>query len=219
MLKLSTLSLAFSNGLGEPEMAGVANMDQAAAELGGPEKAGVANMNQAATDQAFSQVVEDYADFAYNVAFRMLRNTEDAEDAVQEAFISAYRSFHRFKGESKVSTWLYRIVINACLMKIRKEKSRSKYLTETGYNDAVIQDWGNDPEQAAVNSELRDQVESGLASLSPELRAAVVLRDVQGVTTEEGAAALGLSIPAFKSRLHRGRILLRKQLAGYLGRG
>ena len=223
MLK-PTPSPAAATALDWPQMAVSANMDQADAELDGPEMAGVTTMHQAAldqaaADQAFSQVVEDYADFAYNVAFRMLRNTEDAEDAVQEAFISAYRSFHRFKGESKVSTWLYRIVVNACLMKIRKEKSRSKYLTETGYNDAVIQDWGNDPEQAAVNSELRDQVESGLASLSPELRAAVVLRDVQGVTTEEGASALGLSIPAFKSRLHRGRILLRKQLAGYLGRG
>jgi len=168
------------------------------------------------SEQAFSQVVEDYADFAYNVAFRMLRNTEDAEDAVQEAFISAYRSFGRFKGESKVSTWLYRIVVNSCLMKIRKEKSRSKYLVETGYNDEIVSDWGNDPEQAAINGELRGVVETGLDSLSPDLRAAIVLRDVQGVSTEEGAEALGLSISAFKSRLHRGRLLLRQHIDGYL---
>ena len=153
-----------------------------------------ARADPAALDKAFSRVVEEQADFAYNVAYRMLRNVEDAEDAVQEAFISAYRAFHRFKGESKVSTWLYRIVVNACLMKIRKEKSRSNYLTETGYNDDIIQDWGNDPEQAAINGELRDVVESGLERLSPELRAAVVLRDVQGLTTEEGAAALELSV-------------------------
>ncbi len=168
------------------------------------------------SEQAFSQVVEDYADFAYNVAFRMLRNQEDAEDAVQEAFISAYRSFARFKGESKVSTWLYRIVVNACLMKIRKEKSRSKYLVETGYNDEIVSDWGNDPEDAAMNSELRGVVENGLDSLSPDLRAAIVLRDVQGVSTEEGAEAMGLSISAFKSRLHRGRLLLRQHIDGYL---
>ena len=110
-----------------------------------------ARADRAASDEAFSRVVEEHADFAYNVAYRMLRNVADAEDAVQEAFISAYRAFHRFKGQSKVSTWLYRIVVNACLMKIRKEKSRSNYLTETGYNDDVIQDWGNDPEQAAIN--------------------------------------------------------------------
>ena len=163
-----------------------------------------------------SQIVEDYADFAYNVAYRMLRNVEDAEDAVQEAFISAYRAFDRFKGQSKVSTWLYRIVVNACLMKIRKEKSRANYLVETGYNDDIFKDWGNNPEQAAIDGELRGVVETGLERLSPDLRAAVVLRDVQGVSTEEGAEAMGLSISAFKSRLHRGRLLLRQHIDGYL---
>jgi len=173
------------------------------------------NLSQESQD-AFSQVVEDYADFAYNVAFRMLRNTEDAKDAVQEAFISAYRSFARFKGESKVSTWLYRIVVNACLMKSRKQKSRSKYLVETGYNEEIISDWDNDPEQAAVNGELRGVVEAGLDILSPDLRAAAVLRDVQGVSTEEGAEALDLSVSPFKSRLHRGSLLLRQHIDGYL---
>ena len=171
-----------------------------------------------ALDRDFSEMVESYADFAYNVAYRMLRNVEDAEDAVQEAFISAYRAFPTFKGQSKVSTWLYRIVVNACLMKIRKEKSRTKYFLETGYDDAVIQDWGNDPEEAAVNSELREVVESGLLGLAPDLRAAVVLRDVQGLNTEEAAESLGTSVAAFKSRLHRGRILLRKHMSGYLAK-
>ena len=169
-------------------------------------------------DQAFSELVENQTDFAFNVAYRMLRNVEDAQDAVQEAFISAYRAFPTFKGQSKASTWLYRIVVNACLMKIRKDKSRAKYLIQTGYDDAVVQDWGNNPEQAAINGELRDVVEAGLDGLSPELRAAVVLRDVQGLTTEEAAETLSLSASAFKSRLHRGRVLLRKSLAGYFAR-
>jgi len=169
-------------------------------------------------DQAFSELVENQTDFAFNVAYRMLRNVEDAQDAVQEAFISAYRAFPTFKGQSKASTWLYRIVVNACLMKIRKDKSRAKYLIQTGYDDAVVQDWGNNPEQAAINGELRDVVEAGLDGLSPELRAAVVLRDVQGLTTEEAAETLSLSVSAFKSRLHRGRVLLRKSLAGYFAR-
>jgi len=172
--------------------------------------------------QAFSQVVEEYADFVYNVAYRILRNVEDAEDAVQEAFISAYCAFVRFKGESKVSTWLYRIVVNASLMKIRKEKSRAKYLVETGYEDDIIDDiikaWGNDPADEAINGELRQVVETGLEILSPKPRAAIVLRDVQGVSIEEGAAAMGLSISAFKSRLHRGRVPLRKHIGGYLVR-
>lgn len=171
---------------------------------------------QASSDAAFSQIVEDHADLVYNVAYRMLRNVEDAEDAVQEAFISAYRSFSKFKGQSKVSTWLYRIVVNACLMKIRKEKSRAKYLSENAFDDDVVPDWGNDPERAAVNSELRGVMESGLMRLSPDLRATVLLRDVQGLTIEEGALALGLTVAAFKSRLHRGRLFLRKDLEGYM---
>lgn len=185
----------------------------------GPSKvAARLDQDRSAMESAFSRVVEDYADFAYNVAYRMLHNVEDAEDAVQEAFISAYRAFPRFKGESKVSTWLYRIVVNSCLMKIRKEKSRAKYMIQTGYNDDIAHDWTADPEQAAISGELRDVVESELAKLTPELRATVVMRDVQGLSTEESAETLGLSITAFKSRLHRGRILVRNGLEVYLAR-
>ena len=172
-------------------------------------------------EEQFSEIVEAYSNMAYNIALRMLRNTADAEDAVQEAFISAYRAFPKFKGQSKVSTWLYRIVVNACLMKIRKEQVRSKYLTNTGYDDSLVPNWRdadspNEPERAALNSELRDVLDKGLGRLSPELRAAVVLRDVQGFTTEEAATTLDLTVSALKARLHRGRVLLRKYLEGYL---
>ena len=170
------------------------------------------------TEEMFSDIVETYSNAAYNIALRMLRNTADAEDAVQEAFISAFRAFPNFRGQAKVSTWLYRIVVNACLMKIRKVKSRAKYITETGYDDVIVHDLSNDPEKAAINGELREVVESGLAWLSPDLRAAVVLRDVQRLTTEEAAAVLESSVAAFKSRLHRGRVLLRKRLEAYLDR-
>ena len=160
---------------------------------------------------------------AYNIALRMLRITADAEDAVQEAFISAYRAFPKFKGQSKASTWLYRIVVNACLMKIRKEQVRSKYLTNTGYDDLVVYNWRdadspNEPERAALNSELRDVLDNGLSRLSPDVRAAVVLRDVQGFTTQEVATTLDLTVSSLKARLHRGRVLLRKYLEGYLAK-
>ena len=170
------------------------------------------------TEQAFVEVVEQYSELAYNVALRMLRNPADAEDAVQEAFISAYKAFPKFRGQSKASTWLYRIVVNACLMKIRKEKSRSRYLADTGFEDLVVPDWRDDPEDATVNGELRDTIQLGLDQLSPELRASIVLRDVQGLSTEEAAQAVGLSPAAFKSRLHRARVLLRKHLSGYLSK-
>ncbi|MCH8298296.1 MAG: sigma-70 family RNA polymerase sigma factor [Chloroflexi bacterium] len=166
-------------------------------------------------DRSFTEIVEQYSDLAYSVAFRMLRNAEDAEDAVQEAYISAFKALPKFKGQSKLSTWLYRIVVNACLMKIRKDKSRAKYIAEKDYDDAIVYDWKNDPEEAAVNSELRSTLEGGLDLLSPDLRAAVVLRDIQGLSTEESAEALNISIASLKSRLHRARILLRKHLEEY----
>jgi len=174
-------------------------------------------------EEQFSEMVEAYSGMAYNIALRMLRNAADAEDAVQEAFISAYRAFPKFKGQSKLSTWLYRIVVNACLMKIRKEQVRSKYLTNTGYDDSVVHNWRdadspNEPERAALNSELRDVLDKGLSRLSPDIRAAVVLRDVQGFTTQEAAATLDLTVPSLKARLHRGRVLLRKYLEGYLAK-
>ena len=166
-------------------------------------------------ERAFTEIVEQYSDLAYSVAFRMLRNAEDAEDAVQEAYISAYKSLPNFKGQSKLSTWLYRIVVNACLMKIRKDKSRAKYLSEKAFDDALVYDWKNDPEEAAVNSELRSILESGLDLLSPDLRAALVLRDIQGLSTEEAAEVLEISIASLKSRLHRARIQFRKHLEEY----
>lgn len=167
---------------------------------------------QEETDLAFSELVDQFSDMAYNLALGMLRHPEDAEDAVQDAFVSAYKSFSRFKGDSKPSTWLYRIVVNSCLMKIRKNKTRSKYFSDNGYDDAIVYDWANDPERAARNGELREAIEAGLSHLSPDLRAAVVLRDIQSLSSDEASAILNISVAALKSRLHRARILLRKQL-------
>jgi len=166
-------------------------------------------------ERSFTEIVEQYSDLAYSVDFRMLRNAEDAQDAVQEAYISAFKAPPNFKGQSKMSTWLYRIVVNACLMKIRKDKSRAKYLSENAFDDAIVYDWKNNPEDAAVNGELRSMLESGLDLISPDLRAAVVLRDIHGLSTEESAEALDISIASLKSRLHRARILLRKHLEEY----
>lgn len=172
--------------------------------------------DQRTADQAFTETVEQYSDLAYNVALRMLRNAENAEDAVQEAFISAHRSFSTFRGQSKLSTWLYRIVVNACLMQIRKEKTHKKYLSETDYEDVVLEDWSNEPQAAANNGELRSVLEEGLVRLAPNLRAVVVLRDMQELSNQEAAEVLGASVPTVKSRLHRGRVLLRQHLREYL---
>ncbi len=171
---------------------------------------------QAGVDEAFDAVVEQFAPMAYNVALRILQNPADAEDAVQDAFVSAYRGFSRFHGQSKPSTWLYRIVVNAALMKIRKEKRRAKYLSEAPVEELTVQDKSNDPERAAVNGELRRELERGMDSLPEDLRLAVILRDVQGFTNDEASETLGISVAALKSRLHRGRVQLRQYLEPYL---
>lgn len=166
-------------------------------------------------DQKFEDIVEKYTDFVYNIAYRILGNQTDAEDASQEAFVSAYRNFHKFRGESAVSTWLYRIAVNASLMILRKDR-RKNFLTATGYDDMQLVSWTEGPEHAALNTELREHLESGLALLPPQLRAVVVLRDVQGLSNEEAAQALKTSVPSLKSKLHRGRVLLRNYLDPYL---
>ncbi len=162
----------------------------------------------------FEQLVEEHSDFVYNVAYRMMGNHEDAEDVAQDAFLSAYRALGRFRGESRVTTWLYRIATNAALMRLRKTKL-SRSLTHTGIDDLEVPDWSQTPERAAQNSELQDKLRQGLDRLDPDLRAAVVLRDVQGLSNAEAAEVLDLSVAALKSRLHRARVLLRQFLSDY----
>ncbi len=163
----------------------------------------------------FEEIVEKYSDFVYNVAFRMMGKPEDAEDVAQDAFISAYRALDRFRGDARVTTWLYRITVNAALMKLRKEK-RARTLTQTGLEDVDLPDWGATPEQSAVTSELGEKLQEGISMLQPELRGAVILRDVEGLSNAEAAEALEITVSSLKSRLHRGRILLRKYLSDYV---
>ena len=170
----------------------------------------------ASREEAFSEIVEDFSGPAYRIAIRILRDPTDAEDAVQEAFLSAYRALPRFKGDSKVSTWLYRIVVNACLLKIRKEKTRSKYLTDAVLDDGVLHSWKENPEKAAINGELSKTIQDGLGGLPPQLRDPVILRNVQGFSNVEAAKILDITVPALKARLHRGHVLLRRFLQRYL---
>lgn len=163
----------------------------------------------------FERIVEEHSSFVYNVAFRMMGNPQDAEDVAQEAFISAYRAFERFRGESKLTTWLYRITVNAALMRLRKEK-KARTLTQYGFDDVIVHDWSDAPYRAASDSELGDRLREGIGMLPDDLKAAVVLRDMEELSNAEAAEVIGISVPALKSRLHRGRVLLRKHLEEYL---
>ena len=180
------------------------------------------------TQLSFDEVVEKYTDYVYNVTRRMLNDPQDAEDATQETFLSAYRNWERFRGDAQLTTWLYRIAVNAALMKLRKEKPRRTH-TQTVPEEQDLSSlasnteeqggsaWGQNPEKAALGGELQRAIERGLTLLPPELRAPVVLRDIQELDNTEAAEVLDLSVSAFKARLHRGRVLLRKQLERYLG--
>ena len=163
----------------------------------------------------FNLLVEKHSSFVYNVAYRMMGNHEDAEDVSQDAFLSAYRAFDRFRGESRVTTWLYRITMNAALMRLRKTKL-ARSLTQTGLEDVEVADWTASPDREAVNSELREKLQDGIKQLEPDLRAAVILRDVRGLSSSEAAEALEITVAALKSRLHRARILIRKYLSDYV---
>ena len=166
----------------------------------------------------FERIVEEHSSFVYNVAFRMMGNPQDAEDVAQEAFISAYRAFERFRGESKVTTWLYRITVNAALMRLRKEK-KARTLTQYGFDDVIVHDWSDAPYRAASDSELGDRLREGIGMLPDDMKAAVVLRDMEELSNAEAAEIIGISVSALKSRLHRGRVLLRKHLDEYLKPG
>lgn len=163
----------------------------------------------------YESIVEQYSGFVYNVAYRILGNQADAEDASQDAFISAYRNFGKFRGDSSVSTWLYRIAVNSALMKLRKDRRKS-YLTQTGYDDTELVSWTEGPESAAINAELWEHLENGLALLPPQLRVVVALRDVEGLSNDEAAEILETTVSSIKSKLHRGRVLLRKHLEEYV---
>lgn len=166
---------------------------------------------------AFDEIVEAHSDFVYNVAYKMMGNPHDAEEVAQEAFISAFRAFERFRGESRVTTWLYRITVNAALMRLRREK-RARSLRWVGMENLDVPSWDDSPEPSAMISEMGAKIQEGIAMLQPELRAAVVLRDVAGLSSREAAEALDITVPSLKSRLHRARVLLRQHLAEYAPR-
>ena len=163
----------------------------------------------------FNAIVEQHSDFVYNVAYRVMGSAQEAEDVAQDAFLSAYRAFDRFRGQSHVTTWLYRITMNAALMRLRKTK-KDRTLTQTGVDEIEVVDWTKNPHKDALDSELGDKLREGIGLLEPDLRAALVLRDVQGLSNAEAAEVLDITVSALKSRLHRARMIVRRYLEEYV---
>jgi RNA polymerase sigma-70 factor (ECF subfamily) len=171
---------------------------------------------------ALDELVRVHGGKLYGVAMQVCRHEADAQDALQEALLQIWNKIELFERRASLSTWMYRVTANAALMKLRREKKFQKHVsfdaTDLDRDVPVIQltDPGPGPDATAVHHELGDRVRAAIEALPEPYRSAVLLSDVDGLTMEEIADATDTSVAAVKSRLHRGRLALRKVLAPYL---
>jgi len=164
---------------------------------------------------ALSVLVKKYSNTVYNFAYKICRDQEKAKNTVQETFLSMVKSISQFNSQAKLSTWLYRIVANHCMMAARKRKDVQFVEVETEeslFDDKYIVDWSTLPIKQLENNELREILDSAINKLTPEYRMVFTLRDVEQLSIEETSKITGLSVSAIKSRLHRARAFLRKEL-------
>src|SRR6266536_618845 len=172
-------------------------------------------------DKAFEELVRRYDRNVCLIAQHITQNREDAEDVVQDAFLKAYGNLTQFQEQSKFYTWLVRIAVNEALMKLRRRRPErmvsldEDVKTEDDSLPREVADWSPNPEQMYKQAELREILTRTIQGLPAGFRTVFVLRDVEGLSTEETAQALELSIPAVKSRLLRARLQLRERLSRY----
>ena len=173
---------------------------------------------------AFETLVSRYERKIYRLAQHITQNNEDAEDVSQEAFLKAFEHLGEFQGNSRFYTWLVRIAVNQALMKLRKRRNKDVSLdedieTEDNFIPREIEDWGPSPEDRYTQEELARILSQVIGELDPSFRLVFQLRDIDELSTEETAEALGISVPAVKSRLLRARLKLRDKLNRYFLRG
>lgn len=165
--------------------------------------------------KALAELVKLYEQTVFNFSFKICRHKDRAENTMQETFLSMVKNIHQFSGQSKLSTWLYRVVANHCLMLARSE-SKYGYTSfedeEALIDEKEIADWNVTPERVTENNELKQILDKAIEKLPADYRIVFMLRDVEGLTTEETAKIVELSVPAVKSRLHRARAFLRNEL-------
>lgn len=175
---------------------------------------------QAGEDDAYRELIHTYGTRLLAVARRIMRTEEDARDCVQDAFLSAFRSIDRFEGKATLGTWLHRIVVNACLMKLRTHKRKPEELVDPGTAEfdrygfrAGPTEIGNaGAESLLEREEVREQVRAGINSLPDDFRIVLLLRDIEELTTQETAEILETTTGAVKVRLHRARLALKKKI-------
>jgi RNA polymerase sigma-70 factor (ECF subfamily) len=176
---------------------------------------------------AFEELLDRYEDKVFRLAFRFVRNETDAKEILQDTFLSIWRKLDTFKGDAQFSSWVYRVAANAALMRLRAQRRHPEISTEelpVGYLDRLGslpppgENWAKRPDDELQSQELRDHIQSAVDSLPELYRTVFLIRDVEGLSTEETAEVLGISIPTVKTRLHRARIALRDAIGEYFTR-
>ncbi|MBI2205134.1 MAG: sigma-70 family RNA polymerase sigma factor [Candidatus Rokubacteria bacterium] len=170
---------------------------------------------------AVAALIDRYGGWIYRVAARLLRDPRDAEEVTQDVLMTIVRKIGTFRREAAFSSWLYRIAANAAYERLRSRRSRTEVPLEPllavfdddGRHVEPVVDWSTQLDDPAAAEETRSAIERGIGRLPTEYRVVLVLRDVEGLTNEEAARALGLTVAAVKSRLHRARLFLRQELA------
>jgi RNA polymerase sigma-70 factor (ECF subfamily) len=195
----------------EPELPGEFVSDDPDFEI-------VARVRKGETD-AFEELVRKHGRRVYRSLLGIVGSPQDAEDALQDAFFKAFQHLPHFEGRSKFSTWLVRIAINTGLQRVRSRKEFDRIdEDDEEFRPRNIQAWTETPEEFYSREELRRLVETEVMKLPVKYRVALILRDLEEVSTEEAAAALGLSIPGLKARVLRGRLMLRESMVPYFSK-
>ncbi|HEV3141046.1 MAG TPA: sigma-70 family RNA polymerase sigma factor [Vicinamibacterales bacterium] len=179
-------------------------------------------------ERALSDLADTFGSKIYQLAFRYLRNKEDAEEVTQDVLFKVHRKVASFRGDAALSSWIYRITFNAAMSRLRtagyqraqeedrqREADSGEGIARTDRAD--VADWSHMADEGVLRSQLRRRVIRAILALPAIYRAPVVLRDLQGMSTEEASAMLKVKDQTLKSRLHRGRLILRKQLADFAG--
>jgi RNA polymerase sigma-70 factor (ECF subfamily) len=183
---------------------------------------------QAGEEAAFGELADAHSGKIYQLAFRYLRNREDAEEVTQDVLYKVYRKVGAFRGDAALSSWIYRIAFNQTMSRLRSgpfQRARLEdrlLMTREGDDSASdarleVADWSNLADEQVFRAEMRRRVFQAILALPAIYRAPVMLRDIQGMSTEEASAMLRVKDQTLKSRLHRGRVILRRQLADFAG--
>ncbi|MBI5305346.1 MAG: sigma-70 family RNA polymerase sigma factor [Chloroflexi bacterium] len=176
---------------------------------------------RAGDKSACAACIEQHSPAVYRIALRVVGNPADAEDVMQETFLSAFKAIDTFEWRSGLATWLYRIAYNAALMRLRKPGRHAVSVEELAEGEGIIEtprqlfDWCCLPDAEYATTEARAELERAISQLPEKLRAVFVLRDLEELSTEATARVLGLSNEAVKTRLHRARLWLRERLTDY----